>query len=117
MRKTLERSTDNARVIDAAMACWSTSDRGAIHTAVEDESGGWQAPTTRLVGNDGKWEFVGGVHPTFDRREHWEDDSDDDDVTDLTDETTDATAETDAAAATKVRTAKGDAEYHREPQG
>ena len=35
------------------------------------ESGGWQAPTTRLVGNDGKWEFVGGVHPTFDRREHW----------------------------------------------
>ena len=58
----------------------------AIHTAVvEDESNGWQAPTTRLVGNDGKWEFVGGIHPTFDRREYWEDDSDDDDVTDLTD--------------------------------
>ena len=69
------------------------------------------------MGNDGKWEFVGGVHPTFDRREHWEDDSDDDDVTDLTDETTDATAETDAAAATKVRTAKGDAEYNADWNG
>ena len=33
-------------------------------------------------------------------------------MTDLTDVTTDATAETDAAAATKVRTAKGDAEYN-----
>ena len=99
------------------MACWSTSDRGVIHTALEDESGGWQAPTTRLVGNDGKWEFVGGIHPTFDRREHWGDDSDDDDVTDLTDVTTDATAETDAAAATKVRTAKGDAEYNADWNG
>ena len=28
--------TDNARVVNAAMARWSTSDRGAIHTAVED---------------------------------------------------------------------------------
>ena len=99
------------------MACWSTSDRGVIHTALEDESGGWQAPTTRLVGNDGKWEFVDGNHPTFDRREHWGDDSDDDDVTDLTDVTTDATAETDAAAATKVRTAKGDAEYNADWNG
>ena len=86
------------------MACWSTSDRGAIHTALEDESGGWQAPTTaRLVGNDGKWEFVDGVHPTFDRREHWEDDSDDDDVTDLTDETTDATGCCDEGADSEGR--------------
>ena len=77
-----------------------------------DESDGWQAPTTRLVGNDGKWEFVGGIHPTFDRREYWEDDSDDDDVTDLTDGAADVTAaaEADVTAATKVRTAKGDAE-------
>ena len=37
VRRTLESSTDNARVISAAMACWSTSDRGVIHTAVEDE--------------------------------------------------------------------------------
>ena len=96
------------------MACWSTSDRGAIHAALEDEPDGWQAPTTRLVGNDGKWEFVGGIHPTFDRREYWEDDSDDDDVTDLTDGATDATAaaEADATAVTKVRTAKGDTEYN-----
>jgi len=69
------------------------------------------------VGNGGKWEFVDGIHPTFDRREHWGDDSDDDDVTDLTDVTTDATAETDAAAATKVRTAKGDAEYNADWNG
>ena len=68
------------------------------------------------MGNDGKWEFVGGIHPAFDRREHWEDDLDDDDVTDLTDGTTDFTAEADAVAATKVRTAEGGAEYHREPQ-
>ena len=94
--------TDNVRVINAAMARWSTSDRGVIHTAVEDESDGWQAPTARLVGNGGKWEFVGGVHPAFDRREHWRGDSDDGDVTDLPDETTDVTAETDAAAATKA---------------
>ena len=117
VRNTLERSTDNARVINAAMACWSTSDRGVIHTALEDESAGWQAPTTRLVGNDGKWEFVDGNHPTFDRREHWGDDSDDDGVTDLTDVTTDATAETDAAVATKVRTATGDAEYNADWNG
>jgi hypothetical protein len=60
------------------MACWSASERDAIHTAVEDESGGWQAPTARLVGNDGKWEFTDGTPPTFDRGEHWEEDSDDD---------------------------------------
>ena len=63
VRRTLESFTDNARVINAAMACWSTSDRGAIHTAVEDEPSGWQAPTTRLVGNDGKWEFADGIFP------------------------------------------------------
>ena len=70
VRRTLESSTDNARVINAVMACCSTSGRGVIHTAVEDESNGWQAPTTRLVGSDGKWEFVGGIHPSFDRREY-----------------------------------------------
>ena len=97
------------------MACWSTSDRGAIHTAVEDEAIGWVAPTTRMVGNGGKWEFVGGVPPTFDRHEHWDVGSDDDDMTDLTDGATDATtaaAESDAAAEMKVRTATGDAEYN-----
>ena len=96
------------------MACWSTSERGAIHAAVEDEASGWQAPTTRLVGNDGKWEFADGAPPNFDRREHWEDDSDDGDVTDLTDGAIDvtATAEADAAAMTRVRTAKGDAGYN-----
>jgi len=52
------------------MACWSTSERGVIHTAVEDELSGWLAPTTRLVGNDGKWEFADGTPPTFDRCEH-----------------------------------------------
>ena len=94
------------------MACWSTSDRCVIHTAVEDESSGWLAPIARLVSNDGKWEFTDGIPPTFDRGEHWEEDSDDDDVTDLTDGATDATAavESDAAAETKVRTATGDAE-------
>ena len=63
VRRTLESSTDNARVINAAMACWSTSERGVIHTAVEDELSGWLAPTTRLVGNDGKWEFADGTPP------------------------------------------------------
>ena len=38
VRRTLGSFTDNARVINAAMACWSTSDRGVIHTAEEDES-------------------------------------------------------------------------------
>ena len=38
-------------------------------------------------------------------------------MTDLTDVTTDATAETDAAAATKVRTATGDAEYNADWNG
>ena len=49
-----ESFTDNARVINAAKACWSTSDQSAIHTAVGDESIGWQAPTTRMRGNNGK---------------------------------------------------------------
>ena len=84
VRRTIESSTDNARLVNAAMACWSASERGAIHTAVEDQAIGWQAPTTRMIGNDGKWKFVNGVPPAFDRREHWDDDSDDDDVTDLT---------------------------------
>ena len=91
-----------------------TSDRGFIHTALEDEPNGWQAPAMRLVGNDGKWGFVGGTPPTFDRREYWEDDSDDGDVTDLTDGATDAiaAAESDAAAEAKVHTATGDAAYN-----
>ena len=70
VRRTLENITDNARVINAAMACWPTSDRGVIHTVVEDESVGWQAPTTRMIDNDGKWEFIGGIPPTFDRGAH-----------------------------------------------
>ena len=76
-RRALESFTNNARVINAAMACWSTSDRGVIHTAVEDQAIGWQAPTTRMIGNGGKWEFADGVPPTFGRREHWDEDSDD----------------------------------------
>ena len=63
VRRTLESSTDNARVISAAMACCSRSARGVIHPAVEDELSGWLAPTTRLVGNDGKWEFADGTPP------------------------------------------------------
>ena len=97
------------------MACWSTSDRGAIHTTVEYELIGWQAPTTRMIGNGGKWEFVGGTPPTFDRREHWDVDSDDDEVTDLTDGAagvTTAAAESDAAAERTVRKATGDAAYN-----
>ena len=52
--------------------------------------------------------------PTFDRREHWEDDSDDADVTDLTEGASDTTAaaETDAAVMPRVRTANGGAEYN-----
>ena len=61
VRRTLESFTDNARVINAAMACWSTSDRSDFHTAVEDEPIGWQAPTTRMIGNDGKWELIDGT--------------------------------------------------------
>ena len=90
-------------------------DRGAIHTAVEDELIEWQAPTIRMIGDAGKWEFVDGIPPTFDRREHWGVDSDDDEVTDLTDGAADATtaaAESDAAAERKVRTATGDAAYN-----
>ena len=78
------------------------------------------APTTRMIGNDGKWEFVDGVPPTFDRHEHWDVDSDDDDVTDLTDGATyitTAAAESDAAAERKVRTATGDAEYNADWNG
>ena len=115
VRRALESSTDNVRVINAAMACWSTLDRGAIPTAVEDELIGWQAPTTRMIGNGGKWEFVDGIPPTFDRREHWGVDSCDDEVTDLTDGAADATTaatESDAAAERKVRTATGDAAYN-----
>ena len=80
---------------------------------------GWQAPTTRLVGNDGKWEFADGISPTFDRCEHWEEDSDDGDVVDLTDGATDVTAaaESDAAAERKVRTATGDAPYNADWNG
>ena len=63
MRKALEGCTDNARAVNAAMACWSASDRGVIHTAVEDQAIGWQAPTTRMIGNDGKWEFANGPLP------------------------------------------------------
>ena len=64
VRRTLESFTDNSRVINAAMACWSTSERGVINTtAVEDELSGWKAPSTRLVGNDGKWEFTDGIPP------------------------------------------------------
>ena len=82
---------------------------------MEDESIGWQPPTTRMIGNDGKWEFTDGIPPTFDRGEHWGEDSDDDDVTDLTDEATavvTAAAESDAATEKKVRIATGDAEYN-----
>ena len=108
MRRTIESCTDNARVANAAMACWSTSERGVIHTAVEDQAIGWQAPTTRMIGNDGKWEFANGVPPpTFDRREHWDEDSDDDDVADLTDGeadvTTDATESNTAGQRTAFR--------------
>ena len=60
VRRALESFTDNARVINAAIVCWSTSDRGAIHTALEDELAGWQAPTS-MIGNAGKWEFVDGT--------------------------------------------------------
>ena len=115
MRKTLEGCTDNARVVNAAMACWSASDRGVIHTAVEDQAIGWQVPTTRMIGNDCKWEFANGVPPTFDQREHWDEDSDDDDGTDTTDGAADATtdaAELDIGAEMAVRTATGDAAYN-----
>ena len=61
VRRALESFTDNARVANAAMACWSTPGRGVIHTAVEDQAIGWQAPTTRMIGNGGKWGFVGGT--------------------------------------------------------
>ena len=57
---------------------------------------------------------------TFDRGEHWEEDSDDGEVTDLTDETTNvftAAAESDAAVGKKVRTATGDAEYNADWNG
>ena len=120
VRRTLESFTDNARVINAAMACWSTPDRGVIHTAVEDESIGWQAPTTRMIGNDGKWEFIDGTPPTFGRCEHWNVDSDDGDVADLTDGATGvitAAAESDAAAEKKVRTATDGAEYNADWNG
>ena len=71
VRKALEDSTDNALVVSAAIAFWSASDRGVIHTAVEDQAIGWQAPTTRMIGNDGKWAFAAnGSPPTFDRREY-----------------------------------------------
>ena len=63
MRKALEDFTDNARVDNAAMACWSASDRGVIHTAVEDQAIGWQVPTARMIGNDGKWEFANCAPP------------------------------------------------------
>ena len=116
VRKTLEDCTDNARVANAAMTCWSKSNRGVIHTAVEDQTVGWQAQTTRMIGNDGKWEFVAnGAPPTFDRREYWDEDSDDDGVTDLTDGATDATtdaAELDTGAQRAVRTAMSDAAYN-----
>ena len=86
VRRTIQSSTDNAWVVNAAMACWSASERGVIHTAVEDQAIGWQAPTTRMIGNDGKWKFANGVPPTCDRREHWDEDPDDEDVVaDLTD--------------------------------
>ena len=66
------KTFSHARVTNAAMACWSTPDRGVIHTAVEDEVIGWLAPTTRMIGNDSKWKFVDGAPPTFGRREHWD---------------------------------------------
>ena len=87
---------------------------------MEHEAIGWLAPTTRMIGNGGKCEFVDGVPPTFGRREHWGMDSDDDDVTDLTDEATaitTAAAESDAAAERKVRTATGGAEYNADWNG
>ena len=52
---------------------------------MENQAVGWQAPATRMIGNGGKWEFTNGISPTFDRREHWEEDSDDDEVADLAD--------------------------------
>ena len=119
MCKTLEGCTDNARVINAAMECWSASDRGVIHTAVKDQAIGWQVPTTRMIGNDGKWKFSNGSPPfTFDRREHWDKnsgDDDDDDVMDLMDGAADATtdaAELDTGAQRAVRTATGGAAYN-----
>ena len=36
--RDVEGCTDNAQVANAAMGCWSTSDRGVIHTAVEDQA-------------------------------------------------------------------------------
>ena len=68
-----------------------------------------------MIGNGCEWEFVDGISPTFDRREHWDVDSDDDDVADLPDGAnvaTTAAAESDAAAERKVRTATGDAAYN-----
>ena len=70
---------------------------------------------TRMIGNDGKWEFTNGVPPTFDRGEHWEEDSDDDDVADLADGAAGATtgaAESDATAKKTARTVTGDAAYN-----
>ena len=46
VRRTLGSSTDNARVINAAMAFWLTPERGVIHTAVKDELSGWLARYT-----------------------------------------------------------------------
>ena len=73
-----------------------------------------------MIGNDGKWEFTNEVPPTFDRREHWEEDSDDEDTTDLTDGVADATtdaAKSGAAAKKTVRTATGDAAYNADWNG
>ena len=114
VRKTREDCAGIARVVNAAMvACWSTSERGVIHTAVEDQAVGWQAPTAHTIGNDGKWEFVANnAPPTFDRRAYWDEDSDDDGVADLTDGAADATtdaAELGTGAQRTVRTATGDA--------
>ena len=87
---------------------------------MENQAVGWQAPATRMIGNGGKWEFTNGISPTFDRREHWEEDSDDDDATDLTDGVDDVTtdaAKSGAAAKKTVRTATGDAAYNADWNG
>ena len=59
-------------VVEAIVACWSSSADGAIHTAAVDQSSGWKPPTTTAVNADGGYAFAGsGVQPAFDPTTYW----------------------------------------------
>ena len=114
IRNVLSQRTDGAEVLGGTiMACWADSDDGNIHTAGDDQEGGWRVPSLKSVGNGGHWEFdPGGDVPTFECNAYFDGDTDGD-SDDAADEPSDGThaAEERSGVTAAVATAAGAVDY------